>query len=206
MVINHLLRWVKHAVNFITFFQADLMKMSQQMQEHRQMRIETGTCFWSAVARAALRDEPSRRDETRCAWKKLVAGHWYGCGNCTPSFSPSYIPVDFFCPECLAYFPAIRNSRSTFWDSICLMYISQPWDLLKLASTKKFRDGLENCLAPLQKINGLFTYQKNSQLNQLKRENHLNLKHPPSYLVSRIPAFNFPQIFSRDGSHLPPPP
>ena len=77
MVINHLLRWVKNVVNFITFFQADLKKMSQQMQEHRQMRIETGTGFWSAVARAALRDEPSRCDETRCASKKLVAGHWH---------------------------------------------------------------------------------------------------------------------------------
>lgn len=138
-----------------------------------------------------------RQDARR---KKLVAGHWYGCGNCTPSYSPIYIPVDFFCPECLGCFPAIRNSRSTFWDSICLMYISQPWDLLKLASTKKTRDGLENCLA-LAKNERLVHLPKIIQLNQLKRENHLNLKTSTFILAPGFQPLIF-EIFPRDESTL----
>ena len=123
------------------------MKMSQQMQEHRQMRIETGTAFWSAVARAALRDEPSRGDETRCASKKLVAGHWYGCGNCTLSFSPSYMPVDFLWSRmpCLLFHPRVIVVQLFETQFVWCTFPSH--EIFLNGLNKKFRDGLENCLA-----------------------------------------------------------
>ena len=205
MVINHLLRWVKNAVNFITFFRPIWRRWASRCKSTDKCASKLALVFgrpWHGLPFEMSLADVMRQDARGKSWS-LVTG--MDVGTAPQASLPAICLLISFGPECLACFSSTRNSRSTFWDSICLMYISQPWDLLKWPQ-QKIQGWSRELPCTCKKLPaGAGTYQ-----NQITQLNHLKGKiiwiwNIHLHLVSRIPAVTFPNIFPGMDLIYPPP-